>query len=143
MHQDIQEMTTAPQIAALYDRTIGIGLLRGPPADEAEAGFETVLPEPFVAALPSAPSAHPLAAQRAVPLAQLADSPFVSLPREAGPQPHDRITGLCVAAGSGPRVVQRAAEWRTVCALVETGLGAGLLSTTGENSPVGHRRDMP
>lgn len=82
-----------------------------------------MLTEPFVAVLPAA---HPLAAQRTVRLGQLADSPFVLLPREVGPQLHDRITGLCTAAGFTPRVTQRAVEWQTVCALVETGLGVSL-----------------
>jgi hypothetical protein len=31
VHLDIQEMTTAPQIAALHEKTIDIGLLREPP----------------------------------------------------------------------------------------------------------------
>ncbi|MFE9453032.1 LysR family transcriptional regulator [Streptomyces sp. NPDC006739] len=120
---DIHEMTTAPQIAALHDKTIDIGLLREPPTDETELGFRTVLSEPFVAVLPSA---HPLAAQRAVRLAQLADSPFVLLPRTVGPSLHDQIIGLCTAAGFTPQVSQHAVEWQTVCALVETGLGVSL-----------------
>ncbi|MEV7806533.1 LysR family transcriptional regulator [Microbispora sp. NPDC088329] len=132
---DIREMTTAPQIAALRDKVIDVGLLREPPADHAadhaaddaaaRAGlaFRTVLTEPFVAVLPSA---HPLAAPRTVRLARLADSPFVLLPRAAGPGLHDQIVGLCEAAGFTPRVVQRAVEWQTVCALVETGLGVSL-----------------
>ncbi|ADI05268.1 LysR family transcriptional regulator [Streptomyces bingchenggensis BCW-1] len=120
---NIHEMTTAPQIAALHDKTIDIGLLREPPTDEPGLGFETVLSEPFVAVLPSA---HPLAATRTVETAQLADSPFVLLPREVGPGLYDRITGLCTAAGFTPRVAQHAVEWQTVCALVETGLGVSL-----------------
>ncbi|MEV4460446.1 LysR family substrate-binding domain-containing protein, partial [Microbispora sp. NPDC049633] len=120
---DIHEMTTAPQITALRDKTIDVGLLREPPADEPGLNFRTVLTEPFVAVLPSA---HPLAAQRSVRLAQLAGSPFVLLPRAAGPGLHDQIVGLCAAAGFTPRVAQRAVEWQTVCALVEAGLGVGL-----------------
>ncbi|KAB8182347.1 LysR family transcriptional regulator [Microbispora catharanthi] len=124
---DIREMTTAPQIAALRDKSIDVGLLREPPADdasdEAELAFRTVLTEPFVAVLPSA---HPLAALRTVRLARLADEPFVLLPRETGPRLHDQITGLCAAAGFTPWVAQRAVEWQTVCALVETGLGVSL-----------------
>ncbi|WP_067828176.1 LysR family transcriptional regulator [Actinomadura kijaniata] len=119
---DIHEMTTAPQIAALHDKTIDVGLLREP-ADEAGLGFETVLTEPFVAVLPSA---HPLAAQRAVPVAELADAPFVLPPRAVGPGLHDQIVGLCAAAGFTPRVAQRAVEWQTVCGLVEAGLGVSL-----------------
>ncbi|MFJ3272742.1 MULTISPECIES: LysR family transcriptional regulator [unclassified Streptomyces] len=123
VHLDIHEMTTVPQVAALHDNTIDIGLLREPSAGETELALKTVLTEPFVAVLPAA---HPLAAQRTVRLGQLADSPFVLLPREVGPQLHDRITGLCTAAGFTPRVTQRAVEWQTVCALVETGLGVSL-----------------
>lgn len=120
---DIREMTSAPQIEALHEKTIDVGLLREPPEDEPELGFRTVLTEPFVAVLPTA---HPLAAQRTVELARLADSPFVLLPREVGPQLHDQIVALCVEAGFTPRIAQHAVEWQTVCALVETGLGVSL-----------------
>lgn len=123
VHLDIREMTTAPQLAALHDRTIDVGLLREPPDTETELGFTTVLTEPFAAVLPAA---HPLAGRRTVRLEQLADSPFVLLPREVGPQLYDRITGLCTAAGFTPRIAQHAVEWQTVCALVETGLGVSL-----------------
>ncbi|MFB4317542.1 LysR family transcriptional regulator [Actinomadura sp. 21ATH] len=118
---DIREMTTAPQIAALHDRTIDVGLLREPP-EETGLGFRTVLNEPFVAVLPSG---HPLSAQRAVRLPQLAGEPFVLL-REAGPRLYDQITGLCAEAGFTPRTAQHAVEWQTVCALVEAGLGVSL-----------------
>ncbi|SPT49688.1 MULTISPECIES: LysR family transcriptional regulator [Actinomadura] len=119
---DIREMTTAPQLTALRDKTIDIGLLREPP-DEAGPVFETVVTEPFVAVLPTG---HPLATQRTVRVSDLAESPFVLLPRTAGPGLYDRITGLCTAAGFAPRVVQDAVEWQTVCALVEAGLGVSL-----------------
>ncbi|WAZ26159.1 LysR family transcriptional regulator [Streptomyces cinnabarinus] len=121
---DIREMTTAPQIAALHDRSIDIGLLREPSeAENPDLDFRTVLSEPYVAVLPSA---HPLTGQRTVQLTDLSDSPFVLLPREVGPGLYDRILGLCAAAGFVPRVVQDAVEWQTVCALVETGLGVSL-----------------
>ncbi|MGK4584593.1 LysR family transcriptional regulator [Kitasatospora sp. HPMI-4] len=123
VHLDIHEMTSAPQLAALREGAIDIGLLREPPAEDAELGFRTVLTEPFAAVLPAA---HPLASRRTVPLAALADSPFVLLPRAVGPQLHDQITSLCAAAGFAPQVAQRAVEWQTVCALVETGLGVSL-----------------
>jgi DNA-binding transcriptional LysR family regulator len=122
VHLDIQEMTTVPQIAALHDRTIDIGLLREPSA-ETGLGFRTVLTEPFVAVLPTG---HPLAAQRTIQVAQLSDTPFVLPPREVGPGLHDRITELCGTAGFTPQVMQRAVEWQTVCALVGAGLGVSL-----------------
>ncbi|MGW2372272.1 LysR family transcriptional regulator [Kitasatospora sp. NPDC001683] len=130
VHLDVREMTSAPQLAALHDRGIDVGLLREPPEDEPELRFRTVLSEPFVAVLPAH---HPLAAERAVRLGQLADEPFVLLPREEGPQLYDRITGLCTEAGFTPRIGQHAVEWQTVCALVGAGLGVSL-------APAGIRR---
>ncbi|MCG6494424.1 LysR family transcriptional regulator [Kitasatospora sp. A2-31] len=120
---EVREMTTAPQLAALQDRSIDVGLLREPPADDPELGFRTILREPFVAVLPAG---HPLASHRTVRLADLAASPFVLLPREVGPRLHDQIVGLCTAAGFTPRIAQRAVEWQTLCALVQAGLGVTL-----------------
>ncbi|KQW02720.1 LysR family transcriptional regulator [Streptomyces sp. Root369] len=120
---DIREMTTTPQLAALREGSIDIGLLREPPAHDTELGFETVLDEPFVAVLSAS---HPLATQRAVRVEQLANCPFVLLPRTVGPSLYDQITNLCIAAGFTPQVTQHAVEWQTVCALVETGLGVSL-----------------
>ncbi|MFF7589341.1 LysR family transcriptional regulator [Kitasatospora purpeofusca] len=122
---EIREMTTAPQLAALREDAVDIGLLREPPsAGEAGAlGFRTVLTEPFVAVLPSD---HPLAAQRVVEVGALVEEPFVLLPRAVGPGLYDRITEVCGSVGFAPRVVQHAVEWQTVCALVGAGLGVSL-----------------
>ena len=119
----IHEMTTTPQIAALNDRSLDIGLLREPAGDNSELAFKTVLTEPYVAVLPKS---HPAAAPRRVPVTDLADSPFVLPPRHVGPQLHDQIIGLCTAAGIRPYVAQQAVEWQTVCGLVEAGLGVSI-----------------
>ncbi|MCF2526041.1 LysR family transcriptional regulator [Yinghuangia soli] len=120
---DIREMTSAPQLSALRAGMIDIGLLREPPTGDADLCFRTVLTEPFVAVVPAG---HPLAGQRTVRIEQLAELPFVLLPREVGPPLYDQITALCADAGFTPRVVQNAVEWQTVCALVGTGLGVSL-----------------
>ncbi|RAG81803.1 LysR family transcriptional regulator [Streptacidiphilus pinicola] len=120
---DIREMTSSPQLDALRDGALDIGLLREPPHDTPEFGFRTVLREPFVAVLPAG---HPLASRRAVPVAELADEPFVLLPRAVGPQLHDQIVDLCAQAGFTPRIAQRAVEWQTMGALVQAGLGVTL-----------------
>ncbi|KJK59922.1 LysR family transcriptional regulator [Saccharothrix sp. ST-888] len=119
---EIREMTTAPQVAALHEGEIDVGLLREPPAAP-DLDTRVILSEGFVAVLPST---HPLAAQRAVRVKQLAEEPFVLLPRAIGPTVHDRIVGLCRAAGFEPAIAQRAVEWQTVAALVEAGLGVSL-----------------
>ncbi|WP_327315956.1 LysR family transcriptional regulator [Streptomyces sp. NBC_01235] len=123
VHLDLRELTTAPQLTALHEGGIDVGLLRDPPPQDPHLSFRTILTEPFVAVLPTN---HPLAAMTTVTLAALSDAPFVLLPREAGPGLHDRITALCATAGFTPHVIQEAAEWLTVCALVEAGLGVSL-----------------
>ncbi|MEU8399838.1 LysR family transcriptional regulator [Nonomuraea sp. NPDC048892] len=122
VRMEIREMTTAPQVTALHEHAIDVGLLREPP-DEPGLAAEAILAEEFIAVLPAA---HPLAARRVVPVEALADEPFVLLPRGAGPMFHDRILGLCHSAGFEPRLGQQAVEWQTVCALVEAGLGVSL-----------------
>lgn len=130
VHLDLREMTTAPQLTALREGTVDVGLLREPPPHDPDLTFTTLLTEPFVAVLPAD---HPLAERPTVPLADMANTPFVLLPREAGPGLHDRITTLCATAGFTPHVPQEAVEWLTVCALVEAGLGVSL-------APAGIRR---
>ncbi|ETK33711.1 LysR family transcriptional regulator [Microbispora sp. ATCC PTA-5024] len=122
VEMEIREMTTVPQVAALHEQVIDVGLLREPP-DEPGLATETIVSEEFVAVLPAA---HPLAAQRVLPIKALADEPFVLLPRSAGPMFHDRILDVCRSAGFEPRLGQQAVEWQTVCALVEAGLGVSL-----------------
>lgn len=119
----IQEMTTAPQLAALADRSLDVGLLREPGDNNPELLFQTVLTEPFIAVLPVG---HQLAGHEHIQVAQLAHSPFVLLPRHVGPRFHDQIVGLCIEAGFTPSVAQHAVEWQTVCALVEAGLGVSI-----------------
>ncbi|MER5867317.1 LysR family transcriptional regulator [Kitasatospora sp. NPDC002040] len=129
---ELRELTTAPQLVALREQAIDVGLLREPPAGADAPGLATatVLTEELVAVLPAA---HPLAARRAVPVAGLADDPFVLLPREAGPTVHERILRLCREEGFEPRLGQRAVEWQTVAALVGAGLGVSI-------APAGIRR---
>ena len=135
----IQEMTTTPQLAALRDRSLDVGLLREPDDNTPDLVFRTVLTEPFVAVLPVG---HPLAEHEHahehehvhkrvhehehVHVEQLADSPFILLPRHVGPQLHDQILGLCIEAGFTPNIAQHAVEWQTICALVEAGLGVSI-----------------
>jgi len=119
---DIREMSTAAQVAALRAGALDIGLVREP-EDDPGLTAEPILSEELIAVLPSG---HPLAAGSAVRVSALAGEPFVLLPRAAGPGLHDRIVGVCTAAGFVPRVAQHAVEWLTVAALVEAGAGVSI-----------------
>ncbi len=110
----LRELTTAPQLDALRAGLLDVGFLREPP-EEAMLDHAPVLREGFVAVLPAD---HPLG--------RLAGEPFILFPRALGPAFHDRITGLCRAAGFAPRIAQEAAEWQTVAGLVEAGFGVSI-----------------
>ena len=80
--------------------------------------------EPLIAVLPAK---HPLARRKRVPLAKLADEPFVGFRRDAAPSLHDAIARLCMDAGFAASFAMEASEWYTIVSLVAAGLGVAIL----------------
>jgi DNA-binding transcriptional LysR family regulator len=120
---DVETMTTIRQVTALRAGRIDIGLIR-PPISEPTLTTRVISHDPLVAALPAE---HPLANRRRLPLAALADEPFVLYTRTSGPSVQDAIIGHCIAAGFSPRIIQEAADVQTIVSLVAAGLGVSLL----------------
>ncbi len=120
---DVEAMTTLRQVAELRAGRIDVGLIR-PPISEPTLTTRVISRDPLVAALPGE---HPLARRRRLPLAALADEPFVLYTRAYGPSVQDAIIGHCIAAGFSPRIVQEAADVQTIVSLVAAGLGVSLL----------------
>jgi DNA-binding transcriptional LysR family regulator len=118
----LQELVTAEQIPALLDGTLAIGFLRD---GEARDGLvlESILHEPYIAALPSA---HKLARKKLLSPLDLKDEPFVLFARKMGNLAFDRTVACCEAAGFRPNIVQDAPQWPTVLRLVAAGLGVSL-----------------
>jgi DNA-binding transcriptional LysR family regulator len=119
----LQSMTTREQIAALAERRLDVGLLRLPIEDPTLA-WRVVTTEPLVAVLPAT---HPLAGQTTVPLASLADEPFILYPRADSPRIRDTIIALCHHAGFSPTIVQESGEMQTILGLVAGGVGVALV----------------
>lgn len=118
----LQELVTAEQIPALLDGSLAIGFLRdGEPRDGLV--LESVLHEPYIAALPSA---HKLARKKSLSPLDLKDEPFVLFARKMGNLAFDRTVACCEAAGFRPTVVQDAPQWPTLLRLVAAGLGVSL-----------------
>ncbi len=83
------------------------------------------------------PSAHRLAARRAVRLGELADEEFIVLEHGYGLR---QITDdLCAAAGFTPRIAFEGQETETVRGLVAAGLGVALLPHPEFTPPAGVR----
>lgn len=120
---DLETMTTLRQTEALRAGLIDVGLVRLPIGDPA-LSTRVISRDSLVVALPAG---HRLAERERLPLAALADEPFVLYTRSWGPSVQDAIIGHCVAAGFSPRIVQEAADVQTIVTLVAAGLGVSLL----------------
>jgi DNA-binding transcriptional LysR family regulator len=80
--------------------------------------------EPMYVALPLA---HRLASRQRVALAELADEPFVQVPRVAGGTLFDDIVAACAAAGFEPKLAQPAPQMASAVTLVAAGLGISIV----------------
>lgn len=101
------------------------GVLRLPIAAPALA-IEPLLPREEDYVLVVAPH-HPLARRKCVPLAALADEPFLLTDRTEGAARYDALIAACQAAGFTPRVICDGARYETIVRLVAAGLGVTLL----------------
>ena len=81
-----------------------------------------LLADPVVLAVPAG---HPLAAEPAIPLSDLAGQPFLA-PREAT-SCAEMIQRACARAGFVPRVVARASDFAVLLSLVAAGAGVTLV----------------
>ncbi|MEY4434074.1 MAG: hypothetical protein RIR16_114 [Actinomycetota bacterium] len=82
-------------------------------------------------------TANELAARPYVAIADLADQPFVTFPRDAGSTLRAITNKVCWDAGFNPRVVQEAPDSYTIHAMVAAGQGVSIAfsSTSNINQP--------
>lgn len=120
---ELRELTTKLQIEALTAGTIDVGIARD--LDDGEGlACVPIRTEPLIAALPAG---HRLAATRVIQLAELADEPFIVLPRASIPRVHDHVLSLCRTAGFSPTVAQEAQQFPTILSLVEAQIGIAIV----------------
>ncbi|WP_280569737.1 LysR family transcriptional regulator [Chromohalobacter sp. 296-RDG] len=120
----LQQLTTHDQLVGLIHKSIDVGFLVSPVADQRIAILE-IFRERFVACLPKH---HRLAQNTAViDVAELCDEHWVLTPRGAGHGYYDAVTALCDAYGFVPKVIQTAQEQQTLVALVAADMGVTVL----------------
>lgn len=122
------ELSTTEQIAAIVRGALDAGLVRLP-VESPDVATLRLLEEPLVIALPDF---HRLASRRRLPLAALANEPFVMWGRPLNPPFHDEVIAACHDAGFSPNVVQEAGEIPTIVSLVAAGLGVALVPASME-----------
>jgi DNA-binding transcriptional LysR family regulator len=79
------------------------------------------------AMLVALPVAHRFASRKRIRLEELADEPFVQVPRVAGGTLFDDIVAACAAAGFTPRLAQPAPQMASAVTLVAASLGISIV----------------
>lgn len=125
----LRELNTQEQVRALEEGHIHVGLLRLPISTPL-INVEVVRQEPIVCALPEE---HPLARLERVPVALLAQEPFVMQSRQLGGGYFVQLMKLCLAFGFTPNVIQEVTETHTIVGLVAAGIGVSLVPLSTRN----------
>jgi DNA-binding transcriptional LysR family regulator len=116
----MQPMISVDQIAALHAKRIDGGFLFHRDVADGELTGIPVLVDPMLLAVPrrSKWAKHPPSR-----LADLADEPFIWIPRHVAPAYYDQIISHCQKAGLQLEIVQEAMDGSALLSLVAVGMG--------------------
>jgi DNA-binding transcriptional LysR family regulator len=120
----LAEGNTAQLLAWLDDGRVDVAFVRLGVQSPAGVRFHHIAVEPMKIVLPTT---HRLAKKRRIALEDLADDPFVMLPRAASPTLHDVIVGACREVGFDPIPGQQAPQLSSVVNLVAAEFGVSLV----------------
>lgn len=127
---DLTEFCTLDMVEVLRVEKADLGFLH-PPVD---APFLKLQPMPGENLVVALSQNHPLVERESLPLAALANEPFILHPRYEGPVLYDQIVNLCKQAGFEPRVVHEEVKNQTRVGLVAAGLGITFVPQSLQNA---------
>jgi DNA-binding transcriptional LysR family regulator len=120
-------MNSLRQIDALLERRLHVGILRAESIPDSLVS-KRLFRDPLAAVVRSD---HPVLkrvnARGKLPIAALAQEPFVVFAHSAGAGVYERTFNLCRNAGFSPRIAQDALEASTIIGLVAAGFGVAIL----------------
>jgi LysR family transcriptional regulator, benzoate and cis,cis-muconate-responsive activator of ben and cat genes len=119
----LDQLPLIDQISALKKRRIDLGFVLLP-CDDASIGFEAMMRDRLVVAVPAD---HPLAGRPAVYLHELKSHHFVGFSRAGRFGYQNHILEICREAGFVPRIVKESAPMVSVIGLVASGVGIALV----------------
>ncbi|MEU3554693.1 LysR family transcriptional regulator [Streptomyces fragilis] len=121
---ELRGETLTPQLVeGLRSGAFDLAVLRGA-VDAEDISTLPLRSEPLVAVLPAH---HRLAGRRSVPLADLAEEPFVIHPSQHRSSMYDLVLAACRRAGFEPAQVLEVGETATLVVLVAAGHGVALV----------------
>jgi DNA-binding transcriptional LysR family regulator len=119
------ELLDEPQLEALHEGRVDVGLLRTP-RSSGEVAFEPLLSERL--SLVVSPD-HRLANRSRIRYADLRDEELLIWPRVQAAETYDAIIEACRRAGFSPRIVQEASSPLTLLGLVGAGIGVAVATS--------------
>ena len=122
----LHELFDDPQLAALSERRLDLGILRAPRPDD-ELTFEPLLREDLSLVVARD---HRLARRRRVSFRDLRHEDLIIWPRSMAAQTYDSVIEACRTAGFSPHVVQEADSSQTIIGLVAAGVGVAVLASS-------------
>lgn len=117
------EMPTLPQVAALEQGTLDVGILRAPVLSN-QLKVQTLFFDPFVVVAPLMKSRF---TQQDKLAAWLKSSPFIFFSKDFAPQYNARLIEICARLGFKPDIVHEANNAHSILQLIEAGLGVSIL----------------
>ena len=120
----LRSLKASEQLAALRNRTMDVGFLRGPIEDESQINYETVFSDEILAFLPAQ---HPLAKERYISLQKLAEVPMVELSSVEAPVFDQLVVSLGREAGIKFRCVLKTESVYATLSAVGAGVGCCFL----------------
>lgn len=126
---ELHSMRSALQVEAVRSGRADIGFVSAPPtSSDIEA---TCVSEEL--SMLVVPDAHPLSRKRRIAPRDLDGVRWILLSESLSSEKHDRFYAACANAGFMPQLVQNVTEPITLLALVESGLGVGLVRSSARN----------
>jgi DNA-binding transcriptional LysR family regulator len=126
VHLNLHELSTVEQLKLLDTQELDVGFLRLPAPTDGLT-LELVKTEPICVLLPIGHPLNQRPPDAPVDVAELADHPLITVPRDLEPVVVDQIIALCIDAGFSPQIVQEAAQMYVVIALVNAEMGLVLV----------------
>lgn len=123
MRIEISEILSALQVSALRNREIDIGVARAYPGTDDDPAIASVQIEDDVIESALLSASHPLASRAWLTAADLADVPFLFLPRAVSPHLYDTVMQALEQIGLTPRIEGSYNGTRAVWRFVADSLG--------------------
>ncbi|MCP3965694.1 MAG: LysR family transcriptional regulator [Lentisphaerae bacterium] len=118
------ELGSHKQFEALDKGELDIALLRPYGRELLEYDVQLLFQDEYIAVLPKE---HRLSSKNELHLADFSSDSLVMFSKEINPELYDDLLEIIRAAGASPTIVQEAASKNTMLALVEAGVGWGLV----------------